>query len=287
MLGRITASLFFVLLIWGSLVAGMKAGLACPDWPLCQGRLLPPWQLNVWMEFAHRLLAAVAATLLVALSGRRWKSYRGTQRMVPLAAVVLLIGQIAIGGLVVLMGLPLQLTTVHFMLALTVFVLVLYMARCDGVRHPAAFAASGYAGLLLCMVLLMFSQASLGAYLRHSGKAMACTGFLACQQSFFPEMWTLSIAINYGHRLIALALLTTAATLFAFALWDKELQITPFQGFTLFLLVALQLAVGAAVVSSGFSYPVTALHLAVALLTLRYCLNLWLRQTGQARVVVK
>jgi len=55
MLGRITVALFFLLLVWGNLVAGMKAGLACPDWPLCHGRVLPPFRLDVWMEFTHRV----------------------------------------------------------------------------------------------------------------------------------------------------------------------------------------------------------------------------------------
>jgi heme A synthase len=44
MLGRVTVGLLFLLLVWGNLVAGLKAGLACPDWPLCHGKVLPPWR---------------------------------------------------------------------------------------------------------------------------------------------------------------------------------------------------------------------------------------------------
>ncbi|MBJ6724034.1 COX15/CtaA family protein [Geomesophilobacter sediminis] len=287
MVGRITAFLFFVLLVWGNLVAGMKAGLACPDWPLCRGELLPPLHLDVWMEFLHRVIAALASVSLFVLAGQRWKAYRGWSKAIPLAAILLLVGQIVIGGVVVLLGLPVQLTTVHFMVALGIFVLVLYMVQCDGVLQPPVFGFSGYSGLLFSMVLLMFSQASLGAYLRHSGSAMACTGFLACQGSWIPDVWDLAIAINYGHRLIALALLSTAAILFAFSLLDRDLSFGIVRGFALLFLVALQLMVGAAVVKSGFQFSLTAVHLAIALLSIWLGLRLWLRQVNNPEGIQK
>ena len=67
MLGRVTVGLIFFLLVWGNLVAGLKAGLACPDWPLCHGKVLPPFRLDIYMEFLHRVIAAVAGTALIAL----------------------------------------------------------------------------------------------------------------------------------------------------------------------------------------------------------------------------
>src|SRR5690242_10695906 len=99
MLGRITVALFFLLLVWGNLVGGLKAGLACPDWPLCQGRMLPPFRIDVWMEFAHRLIAAVATISLVILSLKRLRAYRGLAKAVPLAAFGLLACEIAFGAL--------------------------------------------------------------------------------------------------------------------------------------------------------------------------------------------
>ena len=34
MIGKIALFLLFILFIWGNLVAGLHAGLGCPDWPL-------------------------------------------------------------------------------------------------------------------------------------------------------------------------------------------------------------------------------------------------------------
>ena len=64
MLGRVTVGLLFLLLVWGNLVAGLKAGLACPDWPLCHGKVLPPFRWDIYMEFGHRVIAAVASIFL-------------------------------------------------------------------------------------------------------------------------------------------------------------------------------------------------------------------------------
>jgi heme a synthase len=282
MLGRVTAGLFFVLLIWGNLVAGMQAGLACPDWPLCQGKLLPPMQVDVWMEFLHRLLAALAAVSLVLLAARRLKSYRGFQKAVPLAAVGLVAIEIVIGATVVLFGLPVQLTTVHFMIALAVFLLVIYMASCDGESRPALFSLSGYAGPLFCVMLLLFSQASLGAYLRHSASGLACPEFPTCQGELLPAIWDTPTTINITHRLLALGSFCTISLLYLASLLDKRLRGRHSQLFALACLVALQIGVGAATVKSGLSYPVTAVHLALTLGIIAFSLRIWLLQMGEA-----
>jgi len=281
MLGKVTAGIFFLLLIWGNIVAGMQAGMACPDWPLCHGEFLPPIRLNIWMEFLHRVLALFGAVSLFLLARRRLSAYRGGQRAIPLLALGLIAVEIAVGGIVVLLGLPVQLTTVHFMIGLALFLLVLYMAFCDGETRPAQLSLSGYAGALFCVLLLIFSQASLGAYLRHSAAGLACPDFPTCQGSFFlPALWDLGTATNITHRLLGLGTLCTALLLSLAALLDERLRQRKRELFALAALVALQIGVGAAVVKSGLSYPVTSLHLALTLGIAAVALRLWLVQMG-------
>ena len=287
MLGRVTAGIFFILLIWGNLVAGMQAGLACPDWPLCQGKFVPPLRIDIWMEFMHRVLAALGALLLFFLARRRLSVYQGMQKAIPIVALGLIAVEIALGGIVVLLALPVQLTTLHFVIGLAVFLMVLYMATCDGKSRAAQLSLSGYAAPLFCVLLLLFSQASLGAYLRHSAAGLACPDFPTCQGYLIPPLWDKPTAINFTHRLLAAGTLLTTALLYLVSLLDQRLKGRHSELFALACLVALQIGVGAAMVQSGLHFPITALHLALALGIIGISLRSWILQMGQTGGVGK
>ena len=282
MLGRLTAGLFFLLLVWGNLVTGMHAGMACPDWPLCRGNLIPPLHLDVWMEFLHRVLAALATVFLLLLARQRLARYPGLRKIVPLAALGLIAVEILLGALVVLLDLPVQPTTVHFMIALAVFLLVLYMALCDGLNRPALFSLSGYAGPLFCLTLLIFFQASLGAYLRHSASGIACPDFPTCRGELIPSLWDGPTTINVSHRLLGLGTLGTTALLCLASFLDRHFRKRRPALLALALLVALQIGVGAATVLTSLSFPVASLHLALTLGIIGLSLRTWIEQISGA-----
>ena len=265
MLGRITLFLFALLLVWGNLVAGMKAGLACPDWPLCHDQVLPPLRLDIWMEFTHRAIALLATLCLLPLAWQRFKAWRGAARLLPVAAVGLVAGEIVLGGLVVILELPVQLTTVHFMIGLAVFLLVLPMARHDGPAEAPRLALRGYAPLFAVLMLLLFAQAALGAYVRHAGAGLACPDFPTCLGRWLPPLYDPKLAVHIFHRLGGILILTTLAVLAAAARRDPRLREKRAAVNGLLLLCLLQLGIGAGVVLSGLHFLATALHLATAL----------------------
>lgn len=278
MLGRITVGLFFLLLVWGNLVAGLKAGLACPDWPLCHGKVLPPFRWDIWMEFVHRVIGAVAGLFLAALAWNRFRAYRGAARAVPVLAVGLLATEILLGGMVVLLEIPVQLTTVHFMIGLAVFLLTCYMMMFDGVARPAALAAGGYGGVFLGIAALVFALAALGAYVRHSGAGLALSRWPMSDGGLFPATLSGPVLVHFSHRVVAALVFLTIAALYAASARDERLVRHRRSARGLFMMIAAQVVAGGIVILSGLSFLATGFHLAVALGMLMTLLAMWARE---------
>lgn len=281
MLGRLTVGLLFLLLVWGNLVAGLKAGLACPDWPLCHGKIVPPLRLDIWMEFLHRVIAAVAGVSLVALCVSRFRAYRGRARAVPAVAILLLFSEAAMGGLVVLLELPAQLTTVHFVTGLAVFVLAYYMMLFDGTGKEASFARPGLQLLFLGMGALVFALAALGAYVRHSGAGLACADWPTCFGGVLPAVLSGRVLVHVSHRVLAALVLLTVAALYAATALDARLAGHRKAARALFLMMAAQVAVGGLVVLTRLNFLSTAVHLAIAMGMISILLRMWARETTE------
>jgi cytochrome c oxidase assembly protein subunit 15 len=110
----------------------MEAGLACPDWPLCYGSLLPGRQMNlqVFLEWFHRLDAFIVGVGLLVQAVATWWWRRELPRWVPwlsVAALLLVAVQGALGALTVTLLLPFPVVTAHLITAL---VLVALLSAC-------------------------------------------------------------------------------------------------------------------------------------------------------------
>lgn len=286
MIGKITLFLLFLLLVWGNLVAGLKAGLACPDWPLCYGKVLPPFRWDIYMEFMHRVIGGITSVFLIILSYQRVKSYSGGAKAVPILTVLLLLIQIVLGGIVVLMELPVDLTTYHFANAMVIFSLTLYMVFFDGAENRPRFGIEGYKGLFFLLGILVIAQAVLGAYVRHSDSGLACPDFPTCLGYWIPPELSGIILNHFAHRTVAYLITLIVLVLLVSSYISDGLKSFRRALYIVLGLIIVQVLLGVVVVHTKLNFAAAALHLLVALLILSLVLYTWfLGMTGSFRKV--
>ena len=127
----------FAVFIWGAFLSGSGYGAACGvggafpssnDWPYCNGSLNFPPNWPAQVEYIHRALSVVATVLLVASNLVVWKMRprpTAAARALLLALVLLLV-ELYLGGIVINSNLDVVIGTVSLATATTVFgVLVL------------------------------------------------------------------------------------------------------------------------------------------------------------------
>ncbi|MBF2076377.1 MAG: heme A synthase [Synechococcales cyanobacterium C42_A2020_086] len=122
----------FLLMAVGSATRVMNAGLACPDWPLCYGTLIPSQQMNlqVFLEWFHRLDAALIGITTLGLVGLSWWHRQALPTWTPWAAtgaLGLILVQGLLGGLTVTELLRFDIVTAHLGTALLFFTTLLVM----------------------------------------------------------------------------------------------------------------------------------------------------------------
>jgi heme a synthase len=198
----------FFLMTLGNVVSATGSGLACPDWPLCHGSVIPPLRADVLIEYSHRL-AAFAATVLIVITSvltlRRTRA-PGLRRLAWLLPG-LLAAQIALGGITVLLKLPHLISTAHLVNALLILAGLIVLAR--GLPPAAPARAGGGADHLRRLaragLIALLVQLALGGYVRHSGAGLACPDFPLCSGDLLPTQWL--AGVHWTHRWLGVLLL--------------------------------------------------------------------------------
>lgn len=277
MLPKVTLGLLFLLLVWGNMVAGLGAGLACPDWPLCYGKFFPQMRWDIFMEHTHRVIGAVFSILFFIYAFKTYKRYSGNYKLIPVITVILLILQIILGGIVVLKKLPVDLTTYHFANAMIIFSLVLYVVYFDGEKRRPRLNFSGKPGLFFFLSLLILSQVILGAYVRHSGAGLACPDFPTCLGYFIPPNLSGIVLTHFSHRIMAYLISIVFVVLFLTSKFTTTLKAADRNISLVLLFIIAQIVLGIWVVESRLTFYVTALHLSLALIILSITLMTWFK----------
>ena len=138
-----SAILTWPLISFGAFVRLKGAGLACPDWPLCFGQLIPPPGYEIALEVGHRFIATLLGMLIVwmvilAFSRPHYREYRNLS----LVCLVMVVIQGILGGLTVTMLLNPYIVTGHLIGGNLTFALLVYFAwkTFHLNKHPQTFS---------------------------------------------------------------------------------------------------------------------------------------------------
>lgn len=158
-----------LLMAVGSATRVMNAGLACPDWPLCYGQLIPSQQMNlqVFLEWFHRLDAALIGLSTLALVGLSLWFRRSLPQWLPWAAfgsLTLILFQGVLGGLTVTQLLRFDIVTAHLGTALIFFASLIAIALCLTPRSPnqSTIISGQLTGIGIVATSLVYAQCLLG-----------------------------------------------------------------------------------------------------------------------------
>lgn len=104
----------------GGVVRVTESGLGCPDWPLCEGGVVPGERRAPVIEYSHRATAAVVTILVVATALWALRRHRSRRDVVvpALAAALLVPFQALLGAIVVWLELPPWIVAVHFVVGM-------------------------------------------------------------------------------------------------------------------------------------------------------------------------
>ncbi|HET9484530.1 MAG TPA: COX15/CtaA family protein [Xanthomonadales bacterium] len=321
-LAAIAAAFAFLVAVFGAFVRLSNAGLSCPDWPTCYGRITWPEHADeiaqanadfperavevgkAWREQVHRFLAGalILATFALAAWGWRRRHEPGQPWKVPLAAAALIVFQALLGMWTVTWKLKPIVVMAHLLGGFATFALLVFIAlRASApVARPAMRAVPR--AMLVAGIVLLALQVALGGWTSANYAALACgTEYPQCLGSWWPRtdfaegfvLWR-GIGVDYeggvldapARTAIHLAhrwfALLVAGHLVALGLIAMRRGARAL-GLALVAGVVAQVALGIANVVLGLPLPVASAHHAVAALLLALMVALLARDGDAAR----
>ena len=140
--GTAASGVVLVQSMLGGLVRHLDAGLACPDFPLCLGQVVPPLrQPLVALNFLHRVTALVTGIVVIAAALTVLRSpARGLVRRLAGGTIWILLFQIALGVTSVVAQLAVVPVSLHTLGAAALFVATVALAACGRLPAPAEVA---------------------------------------------------------------------------------------------------------------------------------------------------
>lgn len=225
---------FFVVML-GAYTRLTDAGLGCPDWPGCYGKMVLPSassslqeaqtkypnspieSVKAWTEMAHRYAAGTLGLLIFFIGcmvlGKRW---RGTilPWHLPVALLLLVVFQAALGMWTVTLKLLPVVVMGHLLGGMLIVACLsrfrLQMSTLVGTELPQ------WRPWIRVALIIVFIQIALGGWVSSNYAGIACIGFPQCNGLWLPNLY-LSKAFN---------LFSSIGTNYQGGLLDNEVRMT-------------------------------------------------------------
>lgn len=267
------ALIFSILtVVMGGVVRVTGSGLGCPDWPLCHGNVIPPWEIAPWLEYMHRLsasLAGISTIVLLVVSIRTFKLGHRITKIVALITVLLLV-QATLGAYTVLSELSPIVAIIHTAVGISyVAVLVIIFSVFDKTswQDSGKFDEKNWKDLktqALILSVMTFVLLLSGTYVtRTLGSPSACMSFPLCGtplQDMTSIHW-----IHMSHRLVSLLVILILGNTIVKSL---HLYNPAIKGiiYLIAALLTMQVILGLGNVLLRLPTEIRALHVAVGIL---------------------
>ena len=202
------------LVMLGAYVRLSDAGLGCPDWPGCYGKLSPtqaadrieaaaraapqgPVSLpKAWREMVHRYFASLVGLMILAIAikalvKRRRDSLRQERSPevvgLPLLILFVVLLQGFFGKWTVTFLLKPGIVTLHLLGGMTLVALVAWLSA-RHLRLAPASASRGIRTLAAVGLLVLVLQIALGGWVSSNYAALACVDFPTCHGTWKPDV---------------------------------------------------------------------------------------------------
>ena len=211
--------LAFCVISLGAYVRLSDAGLGCPDWPGCYGKLLgvpdshhevneaqaafphaPVEAAKAWKEMIHRYLAGILGLVIAALAALSvWP-----RRQATVAPQIFLVGlvlvQAALGMLTVTWLLKPVIVTMHLLGGMLILATLVGIKATETTPHVHSTTSAMKKAAWLVTALTL-TQIALGGWTSANYAAMACSDYPLCQGQWMPADMDWSHAFVFNREL--------------------------------------------------------------------------------------
>jgi cytochrome c oxidase assembly protein subunit 15 len=198
----------------GAYVRLTNAGLGCPDWPGCYGKLSPthaaaqieaaqkaapdgPVSLpKAWREMVHRYFASLIGVMILAIAIKALNRRRSDRAVsddpasmivLPLALVLVVVLQGLFGKWTVTLLLKPVIVTLHLLGGMTLVALLAWLAaRHLSLTGGRASALRTMRPLAAIALIVLATQIALGGWVSTNYAALACMDFPMCHGAWKP-----------------------------------------------------------------------------------------------------